>query len=194
MSQTSLPLPGFSTPAVGFEQPFAMLEACHERVLRSLDLLRRAREHIARHGHDDASRGALADVLRYFDIAGPLHHQDEELHVFPALQRHPDAAVRAAVAELQADHLRMHAQWARLRQALLRWQGELAAPLPGADDDALIDEFRASYERHIRLEEALAYPAARPLFDAQRLRAIGGEMAGRRRQDRPPKENGARGV
>jgi len=25
-------LPGFSTPAVGFEAPFDMLEACHERV------------------------------------------------------------------------------------------------------------------------------------------------------------------
>jgi hypothetical protein len=24
-------LPGFSTPAVGFEAPFDMLEACHER-------------------------------------------------------------------------------------------------------------------------------------------------------------------
>ena len=184
MSKTSVPLPGFSAPSVGFEQPFEMLEACHERVQRSLDLLRRAREHITRHGHDAASRGALADVLRYFDIAGPLHHQDEELHVFPALQRHPDAAVRAAVAELQADHPRLHAQWARLRQALLRWQGELAAPLPDAADDALIDEFMAAYERHIRLEETVAYPAARPSFDAARLRAIGGEMASRRRQNR----------
>ncbi len=28
----SRPMSGFSTPAVGFEAPFDMLEACHERV------------------------------------------------------------------------------------------------------------------------------------------------------------------
>ena len=26
--------PGFNAPGVGFEDPFAMLQACHERVLR----------------------------------------------------------------------------------------------------------------------------------------------------------------
>ena len=181
MSPASVPLPGFSAPSVGFEQPFEMLHACHERVQRSLDLLRRLRAHIMRHGHDAASRSAAADVLRYFDLAGPLHHQDEELHVFPVLQDHPDARVRAAVAELRADHRRMEAQWARLRQLLLRWRDDPAAPLPTPEDDALIDEFIAGYQRHIPLEETLAYPAARPRFDAGALARIGNEMAARRR-------------
>ena len=34
-------LPGFDAPAVGFEQPFEMLLACHDRVRRSLALLGR---------------------------------------------------------------------------------------------------------------------------------------------------------
>jgi hemerythrin-like domain-containing protein len=181
MSTVSVSLPGFSTPSVGFEQPFDMLEACHQRVQRSLALLRRVRQHIGQHGHDAASRSAVADVLRYFDIAGPLHHQDEELHVFPPLRHHPDATVRAAVAELQADHVRLHAQWAQLRQLLLRWQDEPAAPLPLPQDDALIDAFIAGYQRHIPLEESVAYPAARPAFDAAALARIGEEMAARRR-------------
>lgn len=182
MSSASVPLPGFSAPSVGFEQPFEMLEACHERVQRSLDLLRRVRTHIGQHGHDADSRSALADVLRYFDLAGPLHHQDEELHIFPALRGHPDAAVRAAVAQLQADHLRMHAQWAVLRQLLLRWQSDTAAPLPTADDDALIDVFITGYQRHILLEEAVAYPAARTGLSTNDQREMGDEMALRRRQ------------
>ncbi|MCL1962348.1 MAG: hemerythrin domain-containing protein [Desulfovibrionaceae bacterium] len=186
MSKTSAPLPGFNAPSVGFEQPFEMLEACHQRVQRSLNLLRRVRQHIAQHGHDADSRSAITDVLRYFDLAGPLHHQDEELHIFPALQHHPDAAVRAAAAELQADHLRMHAQWSRLRQVLLRWQTDPAAPPPCGQDDALIDEFIDGYQRHIQQEETVAYPAARPAFDAARLRDIGGEMAHRRHQNRSP--------
>lgn len=82
---TSAGLPGFNTPAVGFEQPFAMLEACHERVERTLTLLSRLRSYLREQAVDDAARQAARDVLRYFDIAAPLHHEDEELHVFPLL-------------------------------------------------------------------------------------------------------------
>ena len=32
--------------------------------------------------------------MRYVDLAAPLHHQDEELHVFPLLLAGPGAAVR----------------------------------------------------------------------------------------------------
>jgi hypothetical protein len=65
MRMTTTALPGFDSPAIGFEQPFEMLEACHDRVRRSLALLGRLIEHIDRHGHDDKSRGAASDVLRY---------------------------------------------------------------------------------------------------------------------------------
>ena len=33
-------------PAATFEQPFEMLVACHERVIRTLDLLQRLRAHL----------------------------------------------------------------------------------------------------------------------------------------------------
>ena len=78
-------LPGFGAPAVGFDTPFEMLEACHERVERSLDLLARLCSYLHDHACDDTARQAARDVLRYFDIAAPLHHEDEELHVFPLL-------------------------------------------------------------------------------------------------------------
>ena len=77
MAHAGVNLPGFNTPAVGFEQPFEMLEACHERVQRSLALLGRIARHIDAQGHDAQSRSAAVDVLRYFDIAGPHHHEDE---------------------------------------------------------------------------------------------------------------------
>ena len=66
---TSSALPGFNAPAVGFEQPFAMLEACHERVQRTLTLLQRLRAHVREHGADVPAQQAARDVLRYFDIA-----------------------------------------------------------------------------------------------------------------------------
>ena len=183
MVTSSVSLPGFASPAVGFDQPFDMLEACHERVQRSLALLGRVVAHIDAHGHDAQSRSAVADVVRYFEKAAPAHHEDEERHVFPALLASADTPpeVRAAVARLQADHQRMHALWAELLPLLRRWRDADPAPIPGAPERARIDEVRALYQAHIALEESLAYPAARPLFDAARLASAGHEMAERRR-------------
>jgi hypothetical protein len=38
MSQIKVNLPSFQSPAVGCDEPFEMLIACHERVQRMLDL------------------------------------------------------------------------------------------------------------------------------------------------------------
>ena len=174
-------LPGFDTPAVGFEQPFEMLVACHERVNRTLGLLRRLIDHVDTNGHDASSRAAAADVLRYFDRAAPLHHEDEELHVFPALADSADAQVSVAIAALQRDHVRMASLWAGLRGALCQWRDDEAAP---AIDDATRQDasaFAAMYAAHIATEEQLVYPAARACFDAAGLARIGAEMQARRR-------------
>ena len=107
-----------ATPAVGFEQPFEMLEACHERVNRMLALLVRLREYLPGHGADDNARQAARDVMRYFDLAAPHHHQDEELHVFPPLLAAGDAATVDLVRRLQRDHLQMESSWREARKVL----------------------------------------------------------------------------
>lgn len=180
---TRVSLPGMRSPGAGFDQPFEMLDACHDRVRRSLDLLRRLRDYLRGHGHgcDDSARQAARDVLRYFDIAGPHHHEDEERHVFPPLQQHADALVRDAVVQLQADHVQMHDQWQRLRAVLLAWRDAEPAPAITDADRTLVRDFVAAYQRHIRLEESVVYPAARPLFSPAELERIGTEMAQRRR-------------
>ena len=173
-------LPGFNAPAVGFEQPFEMLLACHERVSRTLDLLRRLVDHIEGSGHDAQSRAAAADVLRYFDIAAPLHHEDEELHVFPALASSTDTRIRAAIADLQRDHNRMAARWADLRGALVQWRDAAAAPTISDSNREAAADFIGLYAAHIDTEESLVYPAARACFDDAGLARIGAEMQGRR--------------
>lgn len=178
---SSASLPGFDAPAVGFEQPFEMLEACHERVQRSLALLARLMDHIDASGHDAASRSAAADLLRYFDIAAPLHHEDEEKHVFPALLDSTDAGLLDAISTLQRDHERMAVLWSRLRVALLCWRDDAAAPPIAAATRALAREFMACYDAHIATEEQRVYPAARLRFDAAGLARIGAEMQARRR-------------
>lgn len=74
-----LPLSGTRRRAnATFEDPQAMLEACHDRVQRMCTLLERLTEHAGLHGADTQARQAATDVMRYFDLAGPHHHQDEE--------------------------------------------------------------------------------------------------------------------
>ena len=172
-------LPGFSAPAVGFDEPFAMLQACHDRVQRTLDLLARLRDHVQRHGADQSARDAARDVLRYFDIAAPLHHQDEELHVFPLLLAQGSAKMQALVERLQDDHRHMASDWAAARQPLHTLvTGEATAFTPG--DDAALDRFARRYADHIAAEEASAYPAAEALLAPRALAGMGQEMAARR--------------
>jgi hemerythrin-like domain-containing protein len=174
-SMTASPLSLTSTPAAGFEQPFEMLAACHERVERSLALLDRLAEHLTTHAADDNARSAARDVLRYFDLAAPQHHEDEQRHVLPLLR----AQGQAALADrLQADHARLAQAWLPVRAALQAVvRGDAAAAL--AQRPAW-RAFAALHREHAALEEREAFPAARGATGAAAERAMGQEMAQRR--------------
>lgn len=167
-------------PSVGFDQPLEMLAACHARMERSLALLERLGRHLHERGGDGQARSAAADVLRYFDIAAPLHHEDEERHVFPlVLGACADAALLDAVRALQRDHVAMRDRWAALRGPLLALAADDAAAFDAAARaDAVA--FIALYERHAALEETLVFPFAAARLDVAALAPIGAEMAARR--------------
>lgn len=174
------PLHLHAGPAAGFDQPFEMLAACHDRVQRMLALLLRLAEHLPAHGADGDARQAAQDVMRYFDQAGPAHHEDEERHLFPALLAQPDGDTVAVVRRLQHEHLQMAAQWQAVRadlQAVVQGQRP-ASPL--AELDARWRAYAALYAGHISAEDTLAYPAALALFSPAQLVAMGQEMAQRR--------------
>ena len=168
-----------SSAAPGFEQPFEMLRACHERVERMLHLLGRLREHLPAHGADASAREAARDVMRYFDQAAPHHHQDEELHVFPRLLAQGEPDTVALVRRLQQDHVQMEARWRAARLVLASVAAGERQALSAADEAAL-DAFASLYDGHIEAEEVLAYPAAAALVDAPALAAMGEEMMRRR--------------
>ena len=167
------------TPAAGFEQPFEMLEACHERVQRMLTLLERIRAHVRENGADVQAQQAARDVMRYFDIAAPHHHQDEELHVFPPLLAQGDARVVDVVKRLQADHVRMEQRWAAARAVLARVAEGQVQQL-AAEDDVALDAYAGTYGDHIVAEEEIAYPAAQAMLDAETITKAGEEMMRRR--------------
>lgn len=181
-TQQPVALPGLHSPGAGFEEPFEMLGACHERVERMLALLARLQQHLLAHGLDDAARQAARDVMRYFDLAAPLHHQDEEIHVFPPLLAGPDAGLRALVRRLLQDHRAMEAGWAAARSVLQAVSDSPAAnwaPLaPG--QTAALERFAALYVDHLAAEDRLAYPAAQATLTDDALRAMSLDMMQRR--------------
>jgi hemerythrin-like domain-containing protein len=162
-----------------FEQPYEMLEACHERLHRVLALLQRLREHLPQHGADTQAQQAARDVMRYFDQAAPQHHTDEELHVFPPLLTQGVPQTVDVVHRLQADHVQMESLWPAARRVLdAISQGALAQLTPG--DDAALDAFASLHADHIAAEEQLVYPAARAIASDEAISAMGQEMMQRR--------------
>ena len=176
-------MPGQSAPAVGFEEPFGMLSACHERVERMLRLIVRLQEHLQMQGLDDQVRHAASDVMRYFDVAAPLHHEDEERHVFPPLMYGADAAVKALVLRLIQDHRQMEVAWKGARAVLLAlaehdrqqaW-GELTVWQKVA-----LNDFARLYRQHLDDEDRVAYPAARAMLSPEALTLMSEDMMKRR--------------
>ncbi len=173
-------LPSFDAPAVGFEQPYEMLAACHARLQRSLDLLARLVRHIDTQGHDAQTRSAAADVLRYFDLAAPLHHEDEERHVFPALRARGDAELVALVQRLQAEHRQMASQWSALRETLALWCQPGCTQAVDATTRGTINGFRQLHTGHLAAEENQVFAAAQAAMSASTQEAMGREMQARR--------------
>ncbi len=178
-----VPFPGMASPAAGFDQPFEMLGACHERVRRTLALMQRLVAHVQAHGVDANARSAAGDVWRYFEVAGPAHHEDEERHVIPLLLASGDATLMAAARQMRAYHERMDAVWATLSMRLRLLRDGADGAMPGDALARLAEEVRqfvAIHDTHVPLEDAVAFPAARSRTNAAGQAAMGAEMAARR--------------
>ena len=198
----TLNLPGHRAPGAGYEAPFEMLDACHERVERMLRLLNKLRAHLQASGWDAQAAEAARDVLRYFNEAAPRHHEDEERHVFPAVLAAPDApalphtgvddssgadsgsgtSLHAVVRRLLQDHATMQTHWASARPVLER----IARPATGpwqqlaACEEAALDSFASLYASHIEAENHLIYPAAQQTLTPAQLQTMSADMMARR--------------
>lgn len=160
--------------APSFDDPLALLCACHDKVRRFAGLTVRLRQHVREHGRDADARRAAADILRYFEQAAPLHHADEEDDLFPALRTLDDGALNAELDALEAEHGELAGLWSGVRAWLRGLIDEEAIAEP-----PLLEQFAQCYPAHADREEAVAYVAAQRLAP-EVLQALGRQMAARR--------------
>lgn len=167
-----------------FDDPLEMLHACHGKILRQCDTLRKLLTHLRTHGCDTQARQAAQSVLRYFNTAGQFHHQDEEENLFPSLRASADTdpeQLDALLQRLLKEHVVMLAAWDDLRPVLL----QLAEGMNTRLDERLAERFINAYTTHIAVENSELLPLAARLLTPEQLRQIGTCMAARRGASMP---------
>lgn len=164
------------TPAPSFDDPLALLRACHERILGQCLTLERLQQHLPRHGCDADAQQAARAILRYFDTAGQHHHKDEEQDLFPAMLASGDAEAAQLIEKLLAEHHGMEAAWQALRPQL----ADVAAGKSATLDAQVAQRFTDAYRIHIAQENPYLLPLAARLLSSAQLANIGRSMAQRR--------------
>lgn len=165
---------GQTTVGASFDDPIAMLLACHEKVRHFARLAHRLGDHINERGLDLEAAQAAAGILRYFDLAAPLHHDDEELDLFPALRVLNDAALVSEMDSLQAEHATLASHWRALHPWLEATAQREVFPAP-----SMLAEFAIAYVEHADREERVVYGAVSGL-SSEVLARIGRNMSARR--------------
>lgn len=173
-------LPDFSSPAASTEVPLEMLAACHGRVEKQCDTLKRLAAWLPEHGCDEQARQAAVAVMRYFDTAAVDHHADEEQDLFPALieaMAGSDAVcLHELTQHLSAEHRILESLWATVRQSL---SAIAMGTLDGTEMPGL-PPFLQTYHAHLKKEDDELLPMAARLLSQEQLTQIGIAMRHRR--------------
>jgi pyridoxamine 5'-phosphate oxidase len=166
--------------APDFDQPVAVLKHCHGRIRKQLATLEKLLAHLPEHGADQQARQAAAAVLRYFEKAAHLHHEDEEQDLIPMLRavaQGEDAATLQALAPvILQDHKDMDAMWQDLHE-------QLTAIVDGSGtqlSSSTVQRFSQRYLNHMEREESTMAPMALRLFSPQQMAQLGQAMQRRR--------------
>ncbi|MDO5639491.1 MAG: hemerythrin domain-containing protein [Neisseria sp.] len=165
----------FDTRSVTFAEPIDMLYACHGKVRRFCDQVKLLPDYIRENGRNDIVLQTTRQISQYFNVAAPLHHEDEELDYFPLLLQYAPEA-QASIDELQRQHQSLHANWAAVEAEF----DKLRADAAYTPDAAALARFTAGYDVHLALEEPL-FDLGRQKVPQEKLAEIGKIMAARRR-------------
>jgi len=159
----------------GFDDPLALLRACHEKILAHCALLEGLVAHMVEAGPDDEARKTAQKITRYFSTSTGLHHRDEEEDLFPRLNRQ-SLKIAELVHVLKKEHEQLETLWGVLSPGLKR------LPVEGFSEEftRAADDLCSLYRQHIERENMEFLPLAVNSLSQQELAEIGESMAERR--------------
>jgi hemerythrin-like domain-containing protein len=159
----------------GFDDPLALLRACHRKMLAQCDLLDTLVAQARAGELDDTARKAAQDVTRYFSSSAPLHHRDEEQDLFPRINRQ-SLRIAELVHSLKQEHQELDSLWETLAPELRR------IPAAGFSDAFLkaAGRFCELSRQHVNRENMELLPLLASSLSTQELGYIGEAMAKRR--------------
>jgi hypothetical protein len=167
---------------VEIASPIEVIDGCHDAMRRAARALCALAAQPVAHGvpYDRAGRETAGAVLACFDSVAREHHRDEEDDLFPALFRHVASAelnaVRALVFRLRAEHRRIEALWATMREPV----AAVVAGYPAHVDATRAAAFAHALERHLAFEDAQLLPLASRVLDPRLSDHVARRMARRR--------------
>lgn len=166
--------------APDFGQPIAVLKHCHDRIRKQLATLGNLLAHMPAHGADEQARQAAQAVLKYFNNAAHLHHEDEEHNLLPMLdataQGEDAELLRELAPRIVAQHAQMDADWLIIKSQL----DKIATGTNTALSAGTVEKFVADYTAHMETEEQNIAPMAKRLFSPGQMKELGDAMQLRR--------------
>jgi hemerythrin-like domain-containing protein len=171
-------------PESDFNDPIGLLEDCHRRIEKFLDVLVSLANQSQGKALTSEQRAAAETSLRYFREAAPRHTADEEQSLFPRLRasQHQDAAeILSSLDHLHTDHASAVINHQAVDELFRRWLTDgVLTTQDFTHLTSLLQSLRDMYAEHIREEETQLFPNAARLLTTSDLQAVGSEMAKRR--------------
>lgn len=170
-------------PDSDFNDPIGLLEDCHRRIEKFLDVLVTIADESQGKALTTEQRAAAETSLRYFREAAPKHTADEEESLFPRLRALQNFGTTELLSldDLHTDHVTADKNHRAVEELFRQWlTGGVLAPDEFSRLTSLLYSLRDKYVRHIREEETQVFPNAARVLTTSELQAVGSEMARRR--------------
>lgn len=166
--------------ALDYALPLVALKACHVRIRSQCEALRNLLLYMNDHGCDAQARQSAAGIMRYFDTAARLHHEDEEDDLLPRMMMattvNRGSRLTRLLADIATEHREMERVWIELRAVLQEISAGEATQL----DPLSVDRFIKLYKTHMALEESNVFPLAEMLLSGNDIVEISSNMVARR--------------
>lgn len=170
-----------SSEATAFEQPLELLLSCHKKIIHFSSALLKIIMALKNDGWNDESAVSVDQVRRYFNIASPAHHLDEEKHLFPAIialdpefKKARSMEVLTLINTMIKEHVESDALWETLDKMLSERSDDFATL------EKLGRQFKTDMHEHAQIENEHIFPYAKKHISKHDFKEMGLAIAKRR--------------